>query len=125
MGICGGDEVLRLVAQSVYQTISISTAGWARYGGEEFVLAVFNQPLKTLDELAEAIRQAVQELRIDHAFSPVADKVTVSIGIYSAAISNGIQLSYFIGQADEALYEAKRSGRDTFIKREELSGSLA
>ncbi|WP_366249047.1 diguanylate cyclase [Terribacillus aidingensis] len=120
-----GDEVLRLVAQSVYQTIDIPTAGWARYGGEEFVLAVFDQPSETLDELAEAIRQAVQELRIDHAFSPVADKVTVSIGIYSAAISYGIQLSYFIGQADEALYEAKRSGRDTFIKREELSGSLA
>lgn len=120
-----GDEVLRLVAQSVYQTTNIPTAGWARYGGEEFVLAVFDQPSETLDELAEAIRQAVQELRIDHAFSPVADKVTVSIGIYSAAISNGIELSYFIGQADEALYEAKRSGRDTFIKREELSESLA
>nr|WP_318540416.1 diguanylate cyclase [Terribacillus saccharophilus] len=120
-----GDEVLRLVAQSIYQTTMIPTAGWARYGGEEFVLAVFDQPSEKLDELAEAIRLAVQELRIDHAFSPVADRVTVSIGIYSAAISDGMQLSYFIGQADEALYEAKRSGRNTVIKREELSESFA
>ncbi|MFB1100605.1 GGDEF domain-containing protein [Terribacillus sp. JSM ZJ617] len=120
-----GDEVLRLVAQCVYQTTAIPTAGWARYGGEEFVLAVFDQSSEELDELAESIRQAVQELRIDHAFSPVSDKVTVSIGIYSAAISKGIQLSYFLGQADEALYEAKRSGRNTYIKREELSESFA
>ncbi|MFP7478242.1 GGDEF domain-containing protein [Terribacillus saccharophilus] len=120
-----GDEVLRLVAQSVYQTTVIPTEGWARYGGEEFVLAVFDQPSEKLDELAEAIRQAVQELRIDHAFSPVAERVTVSIGIYSGAISNDRQLSYFIGQADEALYEAKRSGRNTIIKREELSESFA
>lgn len=120
-----GDEVLRLVAQSVYQTTMIPTAGWARYGGEEFVLAVFDQPSAELDELAEAIRQAVQELHIDHAFSPVSDRVTVSIGIFSAAISNGVRLSYFIGQADEALFDAKRSGRNTFIKREELSESFA
>lgn len=120
-----GDEVLRLVAQCVYQTTAIPTAGWARYGGEEFILAVFDQSSEELDELAESIRQAVQELRIDHAFSPVSDKVTVSIGAYSAAISKGIQLSYFLGQADEALYEAKRSGRNTYIKREELSESFA
>jgi diguanylate cyclase (GGDEF)-like protein len=120
-----GDEVLRLIAQSVHQEAAIPTAGWARYGGEEFVLAIFDLPAEKLKETAEAIQQSIQSLHIDHAYSPAADKVTVSIGVYSAPIANPEQLPYFLGQADEALYEAKRAGRNTVKHKEEQSKSYA
>ncbi|QXE02451.1 GGDEF domain-containing protein [Terribacillus sp. DMT04] len=120
-----GDEVLRSIAQSVHQEAAIPTAGWARYGGEEFVLAIFDHPDEKLKETAEAIRRSVISLHIDHAYSPAAENVTVSIGVYSASISDYEQLSHFLGQADEALYEAKRAGRNTVKHKEELSGSYA
>ncbi|MFP7494353.1 GGDEF domain-containing protein [Terribacillus saccharophilus] len=120
-----GDEVLRLIAQSVYQDTAIPSDGWARYGGEEFVLAVFDRSADELVQLAEAIRQAVKKLHMEHAYSPAADKVTVSMGIYSAVISSWEQLPDFLGQADEALYEAKRSGRNTVVQRKEPSESFA
>ncbi|WP_425444461.1 GGDEF domain-containing protein [Terribacillus aidingensis] len=83
---------------------------WARCSGEEFVLAIFDLPDEKLKETAEAVRQSyIWTLPILRQ----RPTLTVSIGFYSAPITVYEPLSYFLGQADEAIYETKRAGQNT------------
>ncbi len=86
----------------------------ARYGGEEFVFVLPETEPTEAMSIAERIRQAVD----DYIFSDHENKyhVTVSIGVASAWPSDTFFKKHeFIGLADEALYEAKRSGRNRVV----------
>jgi diguanylate cyclase (GGDEF)-like protein len=108
-----GDHALRLVAQVVqgYARRPLDIA--ARYGGEEFVLALFDMSGEHVQELAEELRQAILALEIVHEDSPTAPYVTASVGVsvvrprISRSVDGAVQL------ADEALYSAKREGRNS------------
>jgi diguanylate cyclase (GGDEF)-like protein len=82
----------------------------ARYGGEEFVVLLGGRP-REVQEAMERIR-----LKVEDRFSPVDDnpvrrQVTVSVGI--AALNDNIQtLEELIEAADEAMYRAKRAGKN-------------
>jgi diguanylate cyclase (GGDEF)-like protein len=79
-----------------------------RYGGEEFlVLLPLSKPLEAL-EVAERIRRTVQETPVYVDGEELS--ITVSIGVYAGAPIQ--DLLDAIARADEALYEAKRNGRN-------------
>ncbi len=105
-----GDRCLQLVAQTLRNSFQRSGDFCARYGGEEFVLVLPNTPLSGAVVLAEKIRQAVFELQIDHPGS-ATDVVTMSFGVATEA---GVASDHeaLIQQADQALYRAKRKGRN-------------
>ncbi len=83
----------------------------ARYGGEEFMILLRGVTLKRAEEVAERIRQAVETKHFPGGENQPTGKVTISIGVaaFPDHSDNGDEL---INSADEALYEAKRGGRN-------------
>jgi diguanylate cyclase (GGDEF)-like protein len=82
----------------------------ARYGGEEFIIMLPHTDIEAGKSIAERIRLLVKEKEYtckDQTFT-----VTVSAGITELDHTKPIALSALIEQADQALYQAKRSGRN-------------
>lgn len=107
-----GDEALRKVAQEIDRSLRRAGDFVARYGGEEFAAILpYTQEEKALS-IAEQIGLNVQNLGIQHASSRVAQVVTLSIGVTTAAPHESVPISSLVEMADQALYDAKRQGRN-------------
>jgi diguanylate cyclase (GGDEF)-like protein len=104
-----GDAVLRAVAGALK---SVTRGGdiVCRYGGEEFCVLMPGAPLEQARARADAIRQAVERIKIEHN-GVTLGPVTVSAGI-AAWPSHGETMEAVLQRADAALYEAKREGRN-------------
>ena len=109
-----GHEIGDLVLQKLSDTICGQTREhdvFARTGGEEFVIVVTGPDAPNAQHLAERICQALATMRLDAPAPPV--RVTASLGV---AVSNRpMPLSMLMRGADEALYTAKRAGRDCVV----------
>lgn len=106
-----GDDCLRKVATAISVNTERPSDMVARYGGEEFVVVLPETTIGGALMVAEKIRQAIRELNIAHDSSP-SGRVTMSIGIASAAPGFDNPPDDLIHAADKALYRAKREGRD-------------
>ena len=83
----------------------------ARYGGEEFVFVLPETNQEEALLVAEKIRQTTEEYVFDDGINSY--HVTISVGVASAfPARHEFDKNLFIGEADEALYEAKHSGRN-------------
>lgn len=107
-----GDECLILVAAALTRTLGRPCDLVARYGGEEFIAVLPNTNADGALTLAECMRNEVESLAIDHAYSKVAQYVTVSLGVITQIPSHNTAIPHMIGAADRALYQAKRNGRN-------------
>ena len=110
-----GDDCLRRVAQTISRAAKRPFDFTARYGGEEFVLVLYGPPEDYARTLPEQLRQDVMELAIRHEGSRVAPTITASVGVAIADPSSGRSLTGAIQAADEALSEAKQSGRNRVV----------
>lgn len=106
-----GDEVLREVAQTLQSHIRRSDA-LGRIGGEEFSVFLPDTDLMGAQELAENLRQAVANLRIRTAGQSL--QITASIGVAGGnfGAAHAPSMKQIQQQADQAMYEAKRAGRN-------------
>jgi len=84
-----------------------------RYGGEEFLLIMTETDLEAGYQRAEEIRLAVTHLQV-HYHGETLRKITVSIGV-AGFPTNGESAARVVNAADEALYRAKREGRDRVV----------
>ena len=107
-----GDQALRRVAQVVQEFARRPLDIAARYGGEEFVLALFDLNVDNVREMAEQLRNSIHELNITHEDSTTSLFVTASIGVAAMGPRIGRSPEGTVLVADEALYNAKRSGRN-------------
>jgi diguanylate cyclase (GGDEF)-like protein len=82
----------------------------ARYGGEEFTVILPNTNPLGASVVAERIRRAFEAS--ETLFEGKTLKVTISLGVASAQGPSANPVSVLAGRADEALYTAKRSGRN-------------
>jgi polar amino acid transport system substrate-binding protein len=98
-----GDYVLKEISKLVAENIR-SNDIFGRWGGEEFLIILPNTPFESALKVAEKIRKVVE----NYNFKGI--NVTISLGV-SEIIENE-QIEYAIKRADEALYEAKKSGRN-------------
>ncbi len=110
-GHAAGDDVIRVVAQRVTKVIGSGDIV-GRYGGEEFALVV-QAPLKDAHELAERLRQVINEAPIATTAGPV--DITASVGVAQMQPRDA-DLGRLLQRTDAALYEAKRGGRDQVAK---------
>ena len=108
----GGDDCLKKVAKGLDSAIHRETDFLARYGGEEFSGILPDTDLNGSVKVAEEMRLAIKDLRIEHAKSTVSDLVSVSIGVSAIIPRQGTDPKILIGAADQALYKAKEDGRD-------------
>ncbi len=111
-GHCQGDDCLRTVAHMISSAMLRPADLGARYGGEEFACVLPETDFEGALAIAEGIRTQIESLRIPHAYSTVADHVTVSIGIATELCVPGGSPQELIGEADRQLYRAKMGGRN-------------
>ena len=106
-----GDECLKKVASVPLGMVQSDTDFVARYGGEEFVITLADSSFNDALVFAERMRNRVEQLGIPHSGSRVSQVVTISVGVAcsDSSAENGGQL---LKMADEALYQAKGSGRN-------------
>lgn len=107
-----GDRCLRQVAQALKKAIKRPGDLVARYGGEEFVIILPNTPLEGAKAIGERLRQAIQALQIAHKASPISPYITLSLGLSSLIPQPETSANTLVENADRALYEAKKQGRD-------------
>lgn len=115
-GHCQGDECLRQVASAMQAVVNRPMDLLARYGGEEFVVLLPETDVEGAAKVAETLRQAVAALNFPHAYSRAADHVTVSIGVGSNEHDLSLSALELVKLADDALYQAKNSGRNQVCK---------
>jgi diguanylate cyclase (GGDEF)-like protein len=110
-GHLNGDTCLKQIAEVAQLTATRSADLVARFGGEEFAVILPNTPHEGAIEIANAISENVRARKLPHAGSP-AGIMTVSIGCATVTPQAGANPAWLIELADQALYKAKRSGRD-------------
>ncbi len=118
-GHLAGDECLRRVAAALADTVTRPADFLGRYGGEEFCLVLPETPATGAMNVAERARAAVESLAPLGA--PAGDPVTASIGVASMLPTPGSSPASVLAQADAALYEAKRLGRNRCVHVIQLS----
>ena len=110
LGHLHGDELLREVSARLH-AITRSTDVRCRFGGDEFLVILTDTPVLGAQQVAETVRQEMAKIVVSAGDRRVA--VTVSAGV-AAALPGEMDPKALIGRADEALYRAKRGGRDRF-----------
>ena len=112
-----GDACLRQVATLLRRSFRRDTDTTIRYGGEELiVISVGGTPAETIARL-EAFRRQIEQSVI--ALDSLASRLTVSIGVWSAVPRPGDDPAWLLRLADEALYRAKRGGRNQLVVAED------
>ena len=109
-----GDVVLKRVARVVADT-SRDADFPARYGGEEMAVILPHTDLEGAYAIAERVRTAVEALRIPRTDDQGVLRITASLGV--ASTNNGSK-DTLIADADAALYEAKRQGKNRTVRAE-------
>jgi len=110
-----GDDCLKRVAHALESALQRPTDMVARYGGEEFVALLPGTHSRGGLQVAEGMRKAVEALQVAHAGSPAYARVTVSLGLATVVPMLKREPAALIKAADDALYAAKREGRNRVI----------
>ena len=87
----------------------------ARYGGEEFIIVLPITDENGVKTIVERVITSVRELNIPHAASPITENVTISIGVACCDIKSDTTPDMVVSIADDALYQAKKNGRNQFF----------
>ncbi len=105
-----GDQVLRLVGQTLIQCVKGQDIA-ARYGGEEFAVILPNTNVMGAAAVAEFVRRSVASKKIVRkGTGEKLGDVTLSLGV--AALLPGETAEMLVERADRALYVAKETGRN-------------
>lgn len=100
-----GDLVLQALGAQLQKTLRRNDIV-ARFGGEEFVVLIPHEPVHSVASIAEKVRKKIEAMR--NADIP---PITVSVGC--ATYKAGESPEQFIERADQALYDAKKGGKNT------------
>lgn len=115
-----GDLVLQHVARVVRDTSRDADLP-ARYGGEEMALVLPHTELEGAFAIAERLRSAIEALRVPRVDGAGALKVTASLGV--AILQRGGE-DELVADADAALYEAKRTGKNRTVRSNQLPANV-
>jgi diguanylate cyclase (GGDEF)-like protein len=113
-GHAAGDECIRRVAKTIGESVRMGEDAVFRYGGEEFLVVLAHASPDLAWTIAERIRSSVEALAIVNpgidAVDGAGNVVTISLGV--AFAQDGAAPEIVAKWADDALYDAKRSGRN-------------
>ncbi len=110
-GHIAGDYCLECIGKTLRKFGETNGIFFARYGGEEFVAIDRNRGSKELEAIAQGIVDAIYVLGLPHESSDFR-RITISVGYASQSDINAEDYIQLLACADEALYQAKRQGRN-------------
>ena len=110
-----GDDCLKKVAKAITEVIKRPADLVARYGGEEFAVILPNTELNGAIHVGKLIRDRLKQQKIPHESSKIGEWVTVSSGVATMIPTLEVSLKTLIANADSALYQAKKNGRDRVV----------
>ena len=113
-----GDEYLTLLGSELRRIAKRRIDVAARYGGEEFAMILPETNAAQAMQIAESARLAIAGLKLPHPASPVASFLTISAGVATASLDGLSTPEKLVAAADQALYRAKRSGRNRVFAAE-------
>jgi len=111
-----GDICLKAVASIIQKSLIRPGDLCARYGGEEFIVLLPDTDEKGSLHIANKINCNLANEKIKHCKSDINTFVTVSMGLASIVPTSKNTSSQLISKADQALYQAKREGRNKVIR---------
>ena len=114
---CGhqqGDRALKEIALLLKDAVQRPGDIVARYGGEEFAIVLPNTTSVGAARIATAVQTELRRRAIPHPDSPIGQTITLSMGIFSSYALPAVTLEQIVEAADQALYQAKKCGRDRF-----------
>ena len=109
-GHLAGDHALRVISTFLRDQVRTSDIV-ARYGGEEFGIILPEIPVEGAIAAIERLRRGLSELQIKYEGKKLTN-ITLSFGVASFSSEENISKNDFLKQADEAMYRAKRNGRN-------------
>jgi diguanylate cyclase (GGDEF)-like protein len=116
LGHVAGDDCLRAIGRLLLQWCKRPRDVAARYGGEEFAMILPNTDPAAGAAIAERIREEMMALGIAHPASSVSDRVTLSMGVFTAVPTREAEdETWYISGADRRLYAAKQAGRNRVV----------
>lgn len=107
-----GDDALIKVAHTIKSSPQRPSDLAARYGGEEFIILLPQTDAKGAQFVAEKTRNSVIKLAIPNSNSSCHQYVTISLGIATIRPTKNCSIENLIKMADDALYSAKKKGRN-------------
>ena len=110
-----GDQCLVAIASMLRQETEKANAAVIRYGGEEFLVFLYGKDAFRAMELATRLKESVEKGRYPDDIV-MEGHVTISIGVYRECPVTGSSTEQFIFRADQALYKAKRDGRNCIVE---------
>lgn len=113
-----GDECIQAIASLLKKMEEDETVFCARYGGDEFIIIYSGVEAEDVRKRAEQLRQDVIGLQMVHEYSKVYPYVTISQGICQAIPISGNKSWDFLHEADEMLYNVKRSQRNSICVKD-------
>ena len=113
-GHIAGDECLRRIGAYLLSLGQSYPVSFFRYGGEEFLGTSSDFNREELCCFGEKIVDELRGLNIQNEFVE-RGRVTVSVGLAFSDSPEGRSYEQLISQADSALYEAKRTGRNRAV----------
>jgi diguanylate cyclase (GGDEF)-like protein len=106
-----GDDCLRLIAETLKESLRRPGDLVARYGGEEFVCILPDTAFLHAMDIANELEKNVRKKGIPHADSPAAPLVTISLGVAGRSGSVSADVPAMLALADAQLYCSKKAGR--------------
>lgn len=110
-GHLAGDRVLKIIAQELAKRLR-KTDFIARFGGEEFVVLLPATPLEGAEQLLETLRAAIEAC----PFHFKGERLVITLSGGLTGFASGDSLEQAFERADQALYQAKGSGRNRIIR---------
>jgi diguanylate cyclase (GGDEF)-like protein/PAS domain S-box-containing protein len=106
-----GDNCLKQIAEAILDVVARPGDLVARYGGEEFAVILPNTEIEGAREVAREICESMRAKKLQHSGNPYGI-MTVSVGCAAAVPSFGQHGAGLVELADQAMYAAKRNGRN-------------
>ncbi|MFC1684136.1 diguanylate cyclase domain-containing protein [Pseudomonadota bacterium] len=110
-----GDECIRQIGTTIKAIVKRPGDLAARYGGEEFSIILPSTDQAGAMVIANAVKDSITALAIPHEKSEISDRVTASIGVASTIANADANPQALLKEADQALYTAKKEGRNRII----------
>ena len=109
-----GDEVLIRLAEVLRSLEEFGGVHTARYGGDEFVVVYEGYSPEEVERMAQLLQSKIYDLNIEHKFSKVSDRVSISQGLFHHVPTGGNRIWDFLHCADMVLYGVKKRGKNNY-----------